>query len=63
MHYGLIGYPLSHSFSRQYFSQKFEREQLSNCRYDLFAIEHIDLLPNLLQQNPQFVWIKCNYTL
>ena len=52
MHYGLIGYPLSHSVSRQYFSQKFEREQLSNCRYDLFAIEHIDLLPDLLQQNP-----------
>lgn len=52
MNYGLIGYPLSHSFSRQYFSQKFEREQLVNCRYDLFAIEHIDLLPDLLQQNP-----------
>ena len=52
MQYGLIGYPLSHSFSQAYFTQKFEREQLINCRYDLFAIEQISMLPNLLQQNP-----------
>lgn len=51
-HYGLIGYPLSHSFSKKYFSEKFEKEHITDARYDLFPIEHITQLPELLRQNP-----------
>ena len=40
--YGLIGYPLSHSFSGKYFSEKFEKEHITGCRYDLFEIDSID---------------------
>jgi len=40
--YGLIGYPLSHSFSGKYFSEKFEREGITNCSYDLFEIDSIE---------------------
>ena len=49
--YGLIGYPLGHSFSKKYFTQKFEREGL-DCRFENFPIEDIELLPGLLQKNP-----------
>lgn len=49
--FGLIGYPLSHSFSKKYFDEKFEKEGLTDCRYDLFSIDSIDELKNLLNQN------------
>jgi shikimate dehydrogenase len=47
-YFGLIGYPLSHSFSKQYFTDKFEREGIKNCQYDNYPIEHISLLPELV---------------
>jgi shikimate dehydrogenase len=50
--FGLIGYPLGHSFSRKYFSGKFAREGISGCGYDLFPIERIELLPQLLESYP-----------
>lgn len=40
--YGLIGYPLSHSFSGKYFAEKFQREGIFDARYDLFEIYTID---------------------
>lgn len=49
--FGLIGYPLSHSFSPAYFAQKFAKEGISGCSYDAFSIETIDKLPELLQNN------------
>ncbi|TAF66291.1 MAG: shikimate dehydrogenase [Cytophagales bacterium] len=51
--YGLIGYPLSHSFSKQYFTQKFQKAQLTNHQYELFPLSSIDELPNLLKTQPQ----------
>ncbi len=42
--YGLIGYPLSHSFSKKYFTEKFERENIAGCRYELFSIDYIGRL-------------------
>jgi len=53
-HYGLIGFPLSHSFSKKYFTEKFEREKIADCSYDLFPIEHISELPALLRKHPHF---------
>ncbi len=50
--YGLIGRPLSHSFSKKYFTQKFEREHISDCSYELFEIENINLFPEILENNP-----------
>jgi shikimate dehydrogenase len=47
---GLIGYPLSHSFSKKYFTQKFEREGLTqDWQYELFPIETIEKFPELIQ--------------
>lgn len=51
--FGLIGYPLNHSFSKKYFTEKFEREALSDCEYENFPIISIDKLTLVLQQNPR----------
>ncbi len=50
--FGLIGYPLSHSFSAGYFASKFEREKIQGCRYEPFPIESIDLFRDLLKKQP-----------
>lgn len=50
--YGLIGRPLGHSFSARYFAEKFRREGVADCRYDLFELPEIDRLPELLATYP-----------
>lgn len=47
--FGLIGYPLTHSFSRKYFTEKFEKEGLDDHVYELFPIASIDELPEVLR--------------
>ena len=49
--YGLIGYPLSHSFSPAYFTEKFLRAGLSNYFYEAYPISSIEQLTDLLQDN------------
>jgi shikimate dehydrogenase len=39
--YGLIGNPLGHSFSADYFAEKFKREKISGCEYKLFPLSDI----------------------
>ena len=51
-HYGLIGYPLSHSFSKKYFAEKFTKEGITDAHYDLYPIEKISDLEELLHNNP-----------
>jgi shikimate dehydrogenase len=51
--FGLIGYPLSHSFSKKYFTKKFEQEGLTDCRYELFPIASINELPEILMNHPK----------
>lgn len=50
--FGLIGKTLKHSFSQKYFTQKFRNEALFNYQYKNFELENIQLIPNLLAQNP-----------
>lgn len=47
--FGLIGYPLGHSFSKKYFSEKFENEKI-NAKYDLFPLEQIIEFEKLIQE-------------
>jgi len=49
--YGLIGYPLSHSFSQKYFTEKFQREQIADCVYENFPLADISEFPALIQQH------------
>ena len=50
--YGLIGYPLTHSFSQKYFTGKFEQEGITDAVFHAFAIPAIEDLPGLLQLHP-----------
>jgi shikimate dehydrogenase len=50
--FGLIGYPLSHSFSPKYFNDKFEKEGLTDCNYSAYPISDIILLEGLIATNP-----------
>ena len=49
--YGLIGYPLGHSFSISYFNDKFADEGI-NAKYENFEISSIDQLQEVLDTNP-----------
>ena len=46
--YGLIGRPLKHSFSKKYFTEKFNREGIPDCRYENFELPAIAQLPTIL---------------
>ena len=49
--YGLIGYPLSHSFSKRFFTAYFEKESI-DAEYLNFEISDISLLLSVLEENP-----------
>lgn len=49
--FGLIGFPLSHSFSKKYFTEKFQKENIADAQYENFEIEDINAFPNLIQEN------------
>lgn len=49
--YGLIGYPLTHSFSQQYFNRKFDAESIP-ARYVNFEIPTISDFPDIIKSNP-----------
>jgi shikimate dehydrogenase len=48
--FGLIGYPLGHSFSKQYFTEKFLRENILDCSYDNFPLSDINQFEKLLSE-------------
>ena len=50
--FGLIGKPLTHSFSKKYFTEKFKKENRTDCAYELFPLESIEELSSLLDKNP-----------
>ena len=50
--YGLIGYPLGHSFSISYFNQKFADEGI-NAKYENYEIASIDELTEILDSTPE----------
>jgi shikimate dehydrogenase len=46
--FGLIGYPLGHSFSGNYFREKFSQEQIADCVYSNYEIDSISGLQDIL---------------
>lgn len=49
--FGLVGYPLGHSFSKGYFTEKFSREG-ADCRYLNFEIEDIGQITDIVTHEP-----------
>lgn len=50
--YGLIGYPLGHSFSISYFNQKFHDENI-DAVYENYEIPTIDAISEVINSNPE----------
>ena len=50
--FGLIGHPLSHSFSKKYFTEKFDKEGIAAVGYDNYPIASITELTSLLASVP-----------
>ena len=50
--FGLIGFPLSHSFSKGYFTNHFLTENILDAQYENYPIESIDSLTDLWKNNP-----------
>ena len=48
--FGLIGFPLGHSFSKQFFTEKFERENIE-ADYDLYELADINGFTALIENN------------
>jgi shikimate dehydrogenase len=46
--FGLIGFPLSHSFSQKYFTEKFAQSGIHDCVYENFSLNNIDAFKALL---------------
>lgn len=49
--FGLIGYPLGHSFSKKYFTEKFLREQIKECSYENYPLTNIIQISGLVSDN------------
>lgn len=49
--FGLIGYPLGHSFSQKYFAEKFVAEQITDCSYENFPMKDLNVFPELITGN------------
>jgi shikimate dehydrogenase len=55
--YGLIGFPLTHSFSKRFFTEKFEKENV-DAKYQNFEIEDISWFPEVVRNNPELVGLN-----
>ena len=51
MKFGLIGYPLSHSYSKSFFETKFQSLGLSDLSYDNYALDDINEVKELLKSD------------
>jgi shikimate dehydrogenase len=55
--YGLIGFPLTHSFSKRFFTEKFDTEKVDSS-YDNFEIDNISRFPEIIKNNPELVGLN-----
>lgn len=47
--FGLIGYPLGHSFSKAYFTERFEKEGITDCLYEHYPVADIGRMPDIVR--------------
>lgn len=56
--YGLIGYPLTHSWSKNYFTEKFARENITRCSYNTYPLSDLKQLPQLIAYTPALMGLN-----
>ena len=55
---GLIGFPLTHSFSAKYFADKFDKENIEGFAYQNFEIPSIEDFKAVIENNPNLVGLN-----
>ena len=50
--YGIIGYPLTQSFSPQYFAKMFQEQGITDSNYSAFSLDNINAFEDLVVQYP-----------
>ena len=55
---GLIGFPLTHSFSAKYFADKFDKENIEGFEYQNFEIPSIEDFKAVIENNPNLVGLN-----
>lgn len=56
--FGIIGKPLGHSFSPEYFREKFVKLRLSNHRYEKFELSAVEDFPELIRKHPNLIGLN-----
>ena len=56
--FGIIGFPLSHSFSNRYFLEKFDNEKAANCMHKVFPLSTIEELPALIDEEKNLLGLN-----
>ena len=57
--YGLIGHRLGYSFSKGFFTEKFEKEGLTDHEYVNFELDSISEFPGIFDKNPHIAGLNC----
>ncbi len=57
-HFGLIGKNISYSFSKKYFTDKFEKEGIPDCFYENFDLQTIAQFPKVIRENPSLIGLN-----
>ncbi|MFA0961896.1 shikimate dehydrogenase [Roseivirga sp. BDSF3-8] len=55
---GLVGFPLGHSFSNRYFTEKFQKEGIEGFSHRNFEIQSVNDLSKLLSQEPRLIGLN-----
>ncbi len=56
--YGLIGYPLGHSFSKKYFSDKFDKEVIIDSEYYLYPLKSLNKFVEFIEETPELLGLS-----
>ena len=56
--FGLVGFPLEHSWSKKFFNKKFESEGIDNAWYENFPLEDISSFRQLVETNPNIAGLN-----
>ncbi len=56
--FGIIGYPLGHSWSAKFFAEKFQREGIHDAVYKMFPLRSIEDFPKLVEAEPHLIGLN-----
>lgn len=56
--FGLVGRNIDYSFSKDYFTERFRRDQPSDYSYENFDISEVSLFPHIIANNPDLAGLN-----